>query len=168
MVLTRWSPLREIEEFQSEMDRLFTRFAGTNGNHSVAPNNGGLTGTWVMPIDVTERQDGIVLRAALPGVNPDDISVELEDQVLTLRAERRFNDNQGQGTRHWVEQTYGTFTRTLTLPKYADGENIQARYENGVLELTIPKRETAKPRKIELQRENGSGAKALEPASSAS
>lgn len=163
MTLMTWSPMREMEEFQSEMDRLFSRFYGTNGTTG-RQNRQGLVGTWVMPLDVVEREDGIGLRAALPGVRPEDINIQLEDNVLTLRAERRYEQGQGDNGRHWVEQNYGVFTRQLTLPKYADTERIQASYEHGVLELVIPKRESAKPRKIELQLGNGAGPRQLEAA----
>lgn len=163
MTLAKWNPWREIEELHSEMDRLFSRFTGQNGS-GTGNNLRGMMGTWVMPIDVVERTDDVTLKAALPGVDPRDIQVELEDNVLTLRAERHLEEQRDQGGTHWVEQQYGTFTRSLTLPSYADTEHIEARYENGVLEMKIPKRESAKPRKIELQLGNGEAPRALEAA----
>jgi HSP20 family protein len=167
MTLTRWNPLREIEELHSEMDRLFSRFSGQNG-FSTGNGRRSLTGSWVMPMDVVERADELTLKAALPGVDPQDIHIQLEDNVLTLQAERHFEEQRDQGGTHWLEQQYGTFTRSAMLPAYADVEKIQATYENGVLEIRIPKRESAKTRKIDLQLGNGQGPRALEAAATTS
>ena len=156
MSLTRWSPLREIEDLHSEMNRLFSSFEGnskvaqTKGNGSDA----GLMRTWSMPLDVAENKDELILKAALPGVDPRNVNIELNDQVLTLTAERQYESESDRNGYHWVEQQYGNFSRTVTLPTYADTEGITAQFNNGVLELRIPKKETARSRRIELQAGN--------------
>ncbi len=101
-------------------------------------------------MDVIETTDAIKLKASLPGVDPKDINIHVENNVLTVSAERRFEEKVEKDKYCWVEQRYGSFNRSLTLPQHADPENIQARYHYGIVELTIPKREAAKPRKIEL------------------
>ncbi len=145
MSVVRWNPFRELETVHNEMNRLFSRTGGFGGF------NGETQGQWMLPLDVIETQDALKLKASLPGVDPKDVNIEVNDNVLTINAERRFEDKREEGGYHWVEQQYGTFSRSVTLPKYADSEKIEAHYNNGVLELTIPKRESAKPRRIELQ-----------------
>lgn len=157
--LTRWNPMREMESLHDEMNRLFSRFSGVDGNES---NQTG--GQWLLPVDVTETQDALKLSTSLPGVDPKDVNIEVNDNVLTISAERNYKDEGSEDGYRWVEQRYGTFNRSLTLPKYADSEKIDANYNNGVLELTIPKKESAKPRRIELK-DNSSQPQAIKAGS---
>jgi len=150
MSLVRWSPLREMDAMHNEMNRLFSRLGGSGGFNG-AFTGGETTGQWMLPVDVNETQDALKLKAALPGVDPQDVNIEVNENVLTISAERRHEDKVQDGGYQWIEQQYGSFSRSVTLPRYADSERIEARYNNGVLELTIPKRESAKPRRIELQ-----------------
>ncbi|MBW3636594.1 MAG: Hsp20/alpha crystallin family protein [Armatimonadetes bacterium] len=141
-----------MEAMQSEMNRLFSRFGGFSGFNENLANNGPTSGSqWMLPVDVIETQDTLTLKAALPGVDPQDVNIEFNDNVLTITAQRRHEEKVEEGGYHWIEQQYGTFSRSLTLPRYADAENIKAQYNNGILELTVPKKESAKPRRIELQ-----------------
>jgi HSP20 family protein len=147
MSIVKWSPLREVEAMHNEMNRLFSRlgaFGGFNGGQADG-------GQWMLPVDVTETPGALKLKAALPGVEPRDVNIEVSDNVLTITAERRHEDRVEEGGYQWVEQQYGTFARSVTLPRSVDTEKIEARYNNGVLELTVPKKESAKPRRIELQ-----------------
>jgi HSP20 family protein len=105
---------------------------------------------WTLATDVIEGEHELKLRAALPGIDPKAVNVQVHENVLTISAERRFEDKQEGEKYSWIEQQYGSFSRAITLPKYADVDNISASYNHGVLELTIPKKESAKPRKIEL------------------
>jgi len=141
MSVVKWNPFRELQALHEDVNRLFSRFDGGE----VAGRQ-----AWMLPMDVIETGDALKLKAALPGVDPNDISVQVEDNVLTLSAQRRFEEKVEEGKYYWVEQQYGTFSRSLTLPQSADTERIEAHYHNGILELTVPKRETAKPRKIQL------------------
>lgn len=142
MSVVRWNPFRELQAMQEDMNRLFSRFDGG----SVGDRQ-----TWMLPMDVIETEDALKLRASLPGIEPKDISVQIEDNKLTVSGQRRFEDKVEKDKYVWIEQQYGTFSRTVALPKTADTEKIEARYENGVLELHVPKQEAAKPRRIELK-----------------
>ena len=145
MSVVRWNPFREFQAMQEDMNRLFSRFeAGSNG---VAADRQ----PWLLPMDVIENGDALKLRAALPGIDPKDVNIQIEDRTLTVSAQRHFEDKIEKDNHVWIEQQYGTFSRTVTLPQTADVEKIEARYYNGVLELTVPKAELAKPRKIELK-----------------
>jgi HSP20 family protein len=156
MTLMKWNPLRELETMERDMSRLFSRLGGDQSSgrwlDSMRFDGGQQEGRqhWTLATDVIETEHELKLRAALPGVDPKDVNVQVEDGVLTISAERRFEDKQESNNYCWIEQQYGSFSRSLALPKYADAEKIEASYNNGVLELTIPKMEAAKPRKIEL------------------
>jgi HSP20 family protein len=145
MSVVRWNPFREFQAMQEDMNRLFSRFEG--GSNGVA----GDRQPWLLPMDVIENGDALKLRAALPGVDPKDVNIQIEDRTLTVSAQRHFEDKIEKDNHVWIEQQYGTFSRTVTLPQTADTEKIEARYYNGVLELTVPKAELARPRKIELK-----------------
>ena len=144
MSIVRWSPFREVEAMHSEMNRLFSVFGGFNAQQLNDSQ-------WMLPVDVVETQDALKLKAALPGVQPNNVNIEINDRLLTISAERRQEDRGQEGNYQWIEQQYGTFSRSVTLPRSADTEKIEARYNHGVLELTVPKLESAKPRRIALQ-----------------
>lgn len=148
MSVVKWSPFREMEAMHNEMNRLFSRFGGIGGFEGGQSHGGG---QWMLPVDVFEGTEELTLKAALPGVDPGDVNIEVNDGVLTISAERKHEDKGEKDGYRWIEQQYGTFSRSLTLPRYADAEHIKAHYNNGVLELTVPKKESAKPRRIELE-----------------
>lgn len=152
MSIVKWNPWREMEALQRDMDRLFSRGNSLFDGDEARVQNGNSSArqSWMLATDVVETQDALTLKAALPGIDPKDIDVQVEDNVLTIRGERHF-ERVEEGHYHWTEQRYGSFSRSVTLPPYADVTRIAARYNNGVLELTIPKREESKPRKIELK-----------------
>ena len=152
MSMVKWSPFRELASLHDDMNRLFSRLDGgeVRGRQS-----------WMLPMDVFESKEGIKLKAAVPGLDPQDINVQVEDNVLTVSGQRRFEDKVEEGNYYWVEQQYGSFSRSVTLPQYADATRIEASYHNGILELTIPKREESKPKKIELKI-NGEAPRAIE------
>ncbi|MBV9471079.1 MAG: Hsp20/alpha crystallin family protein [Abitibacteriaceae bacterium] len=141
MSIVRWNPLREMATLHEDMNRLFSRFDGGE----VAGRQ-----SWMLSMDVIEGKDEIKLKAALPGLDPKDINVQVEDNVLTVSGQRNFEEKVEEGDYYWVEQQYGSFSRSVTLPKAADTTQIKASYQNGVLELVVPKRAESKPRKIEL------------------
>ena len=163
MSLVRWNPWREMEAMHNEMNRLFSRFSGVGGFNSgesqAGPQGEGGAdvngGQWLLPVDVFETPDALHLRTSLPGVEPQDVRIEVQDNVLTLSAERRYEDQSEEAGYRWIEQQYGTFLRSITLPKAADTEKIEARFRNGVIELIVPKKLSAQPRRIELQAEAG-------------
>jgi len=159
MSIVRWSPFREVEALNSEMNRLFSRLSGTAvsgmGGFNSAESNSSISShndnQWLLPMDVVETQNSIKLRTALPGVNPDDINIEINDNQLMLSAKRYDEEGLENGGYRWIEQQYGTFTRSVTLPKYVNTENIEATFNNGLLELVVPKKASAKPRRVELK-----------------
>lgn len=147
MSVVRWNPFREMEAMHNEMNRLFSRIGGFSGFTPEQFNDN----QWMLSVDVLETQDALKIKAALPGIDPKDVNIEINDNVLTMSAERRRDDKVEDGSFQWIEQQYGTFSRSLTLPRYADTQKIEARYNHGMLELTVPKKESAKPRRVPLQ-----------------
>jgi HSP20 family protein len=154
-LLTRWNPIREMQHLQNQFDLLFEPFArnATRDDWPVA--------TWMPPVDIEESGDMLYVRAEIPGIKPEDIDIRFENGVLTLRGERRFENQNNDRNFHRVERAYGSFVRSFTLPSSIDAEKVSATYRDGILELTMPKREEAKPRKIEI-RSVSEGAKQIE------
>lgn len=142
--LVRWEPVREMDSLQTELNRVFDGFFGGRGNGSSH------TRRWVPAMDLSESEDNLVLRADLPGVSEDDVSVEVKDGVLTLAGERSDRHEKKTEGYHRVERAYGSFSRSLTLPDGIDAEKVHAEFENGVLEVTIPKPEARKPHKVAI------------------
>jgi HSP20 family protein len=128
-------PFRGFSDMQSQMNRMFEQMLG-----NVAPRGGrqleGVT-EWAPPIDVTTQNGNIVIRAELPGVKPEDVDITLQDNVLTISGERKAEQEEERGGYHIKERRYGSFSRSFTLPQGTDESKINARYEHGVLELTV-------------------------------
>ena len=108
-------------------------------------------GTWAPPVDIFEKHDHLIIRAEIPGVQKEDVDVRIENGVLTLQGERKQEAEVTEGNAYRMERIYGTFTRTFSLPTTVDAAKVTATYKDGVLEVTIPKVETAKPKKIEIK-----------------
>ena len=150
MALVRWEPVRELNTIQGEINRLFNSFFD-------APVSAGEGAgrRWLPAMDLVEADDHYVLRADLPGLAEDDVTLEVEDNVLTVSGERQAEHEQcGEGY-HRLERSYGSFSRSLTLPEGVDPESVQASFDRGVLEVRIPKPEERKPRRIEISSSNG-------------
>ena len=135
----------ERKSLQTQLNRLFEPFG-----HPAASDEDLVTGTWVPPVDVVETKEKIVVRAEVPGMKQEEISIEFENGVLTLRGERRFQKESDQHTYHRVERAYGNFIRSFTLPRSVDAEQIVASYRDGVLEIEVPKKEEARPKQIRI------------------
>ena len=148
MALVRWEPVRELSTLQNEMNRLFSSFFDT-------PTNGGDAGgglrRWIPAMDLVETDDHFVLRADLPGLGPDEVAIEVEDNVLTLAGERKAEHEAKREGFYRVERASGRFRRSLTLPDGVDLESIAASFDKGVLEIRIPKPEQRKPRRVSIQ-----------------
>ena len=129
-----WEPLREMEELERQMNR-----------HGLGIESGFPT------VDVVEEKDRVLVKADLPGMKEEDIHVEVEDGELTLRGERKKETETREGKVHRVERTYGAFLRSFTLPANVDRAKVAASYKNGVLEVTLPKKEGAKPQEIKVE-----------------
>lgn len=158
MALIRWEPSRELNSLQSEMNRLFNTFFG---DVPAAEGSGGTFRRWIPAMDLVETDDHFVLRADLPGLGEEDVSIELEDNVLTVSGERKTEHEDRREGYHRVERSSGRFSRALTLPEGVDAEAIQASFDRGVLEVRVPKPEKRKPRKVEISVGSGQ-AKAIE------
>ena len=143
MALVRWEPMRELNSLQTEMNRLFNAFFDEGGN-------GQSTRRWAPAVDLFEREDSLVLKADLPGLSEEDVQIEVRDNVLTISGERKAEFEDKQNGYYRVERSFGRFARTLTLPDGVNADAIAASFDNGVLEVTIPKPEERKPRRIEI------------------
>ena len=146
MAIVRWEPFRDMLTAQREFDRLFR---GAFGPAAVGEEEAS-TRTWAPPVDIFENGDNLVLKAELPGINPDDVEVRVEDNTLYLKGERKFEKEVKEQNYHRVERSYGTFTRTFSLPNSVDSDKVGAEYKDGVLTLTMPKKEEAKPKTIKI------------------
>ncbi len=146
----RYDPFRDLRTLQDEMNRLFSS-TFTRGGGSDEQMFGG---NWTPSVDIFENKDNIVLEAELPGLKPEDVNISIENNVLTISGERKFEKKDEGDNFHRVERGYGSFTRSFTLPPTVSAENATAEFENGILHLTLAKREEAKPRRIEIK---GSG-----------
>jgi HSP20 family protein len=144
MTIVRWEPLRELGSLQNEMNRLFNTVFDT-------PQPAGSTlRRWMPAMDLVETDEHFVLRADLPGMGEDDIKIEFEDGTLTVSGERKSEqERKGEGY-YRAERAFGAFSRSLTLPQGVDPEAVTASFDRGVLEVSIPKPEQRKPRRIEI------------------
>jgi HSP20 family protein len=150
MALVRWEPVRELTSIQNEMNRLFNTFFDTPTTGS-GGNGGSSLRRWIPAMDLVETDEHFVLKADLPGLTEADVNVELEDNVLTISGERKAEHEDKREGYVRVERAFGTFRRSLTLPEGINAEAVQASFENGVLEVRIPKPEERKPRKVAIQ-----------------
>jgi HSP20 family protein len=145
--IVRWDPFKEMAGLQDRMNRLFDDVwgRGRRGEEEF------ISGGWVPPVDVRETKDSLEIAAELPGIDPKSVEVAVEGGVLSLRGTRTFEKAAEGETYHRVERAYGAFERSFTLPGNVDAERIQATYRNGVLHLSVPKREEAKPKSISIK-----------------
>jgi len=145
--ITRWDPFRTMTSLQDQVNRLFEdSFRGRSGEASLT--------AWAPAVDIFETENELVLKADLPDVQEKDIDIRMENNTLTIRGERRFEQEVKEDNYLRVERAYGTFTRSFSLPSTVNAEAIQAEYSNGVLTVRMPKREESKPRQIKV-RANG-------------
>jgi HSP20 family protein len=145
MTIVRWEPFRELGTLQNEMNRLFNTVFD-----APSPGNGGTLRRWMPAMDLVETEDHFVLRADLPGMTEDDVKIEFEDGALTVSGERKAEHESKNEGYYRVERAFGSFSRSLTLPQGVDPESVTASFDNGVLEVRIPKPEERKPRRIEI------------------
>ena len=156
MSIIKYDPFRELRGLQDEMNRLFMT------NFSRGDESDLMRGAWSPQVDIFENQDQIVLEAELPGMKPENVEISIENNILTLHGERKFEKKAEGDNFHRVERSYGSFTRSFTLPPTVSSENANAEFENGVLRLTLAKREEAKPRRIEIKAGGGSETKTID------
>lgn len=144
MALTRWDPFRDLDVLQDRMNRLFDD-AGRGWRTEPAS-----TTTWSPSVDIFETEGEIVVKAELPGMDRKDVVLNLENNVLTLKGERRFEKETKEENYHRIERSYGSFSRAFSIPATVDEEKIRADYKDGVLKIVLPKKEQAKPKQIRI------------------
>jgi HSP20 family protein len=150
MALVRWDPVREIDSLQGEMNRLFSTFFDTPTTRSGAGNGGAATRRWLPAMDLIETGEHFVLKADLPGMTEEDVSIEVQDGTLTISGERSAEHESHERGWYRIERSFGSFNRSLTLPDGVDADGISAQFDRGVLEVRIPKPEERKPRRVEI------------------
>ena len=144
MNIVRYDPFRELRGLQNEMNRVFSGL--TPGWDSEE----GFSTSWTPRVNIFENKDHLVLEAELPGMTRDDFDLSIENNVVTLKGERKFEKKDEGDNYHRVERAYGSFTRSFTLPSTVSSENVKAEFNNGVLNVSFAKREETKARKIEV------------------
>jgi HSP20 family protein len=143
--LSRWDPFRDLLAIQDEMNQVFGRALGRTepGETQVR--------AWAPALDIAERNDAYVVNVEVPGIKPEQLEITLEDGVLTISGERRFEEETKEAQYHRVERSYGAFRRSITLPTRVMADAIDASFEDGVLQVVVPKAEEAKPKRIEVR-----------------
>jgi len=151
-ILTRWDPFRELNTLQNRLSRLFEEQLGGREESLT-------TGAFVPAVDIYEDEYGIQLKLEVPGIDEKDLDVKVENNVLTISGERRFEKEEKEENFHRLERRYGSFTRSFTLPNTVNTEDIKADYDHGVLKIRLAKRAEAKPKQIKV---NIGGQKTIE------
>ena len=154
MSIVRWNPARELATFpgdvinmQREINKMFDNFfrGGTLEDGSLGSS------VWTPAVDVEERDDEYQVKVELPGVNKDDVKITMQDNVLTIRGEKKQEKESKNSNYHRVERSYGSFQRSFTLPTSVKHDKIEASYKEGILTIGLPKAEDAKPKQIEVK-----------------
>jgi HSP20 family protein len=142
-IVTRWEPVRGLTTFQDQINRVFhDAFDRTGEDASLT--------AWAPAVDIYETEHELVVKADLPDIDPKDLDIRVENNILTIRGERKFEKQVNEDKYLRVERSYGSFARSFTLANTVNTIAIKAEYQNGVLTLTIPKREEAKPKQIKV------------------
>ena len=142
-MLTRWDPFQEMITLRNAVDRLFDSTYGTSST--------GQPVTWGLALDVIEQEDEFLVKASIPGINPDDLEITFTDNVLTIKGETKAEEEVKEGNYHLRERRYGSFARSISLGSRITADKIQANYENGILTLHLPKAEEVKPKRIAIK-----------------
>jgi HSP20 family protein len=144
MAITRWDPIRDLMTLQSSIQSMLNDAPGSQRSDDSY-------GTWAPPVDIFERGDDLIIRAELPGVERKDMDIQVENNTLTLRGERKRDPEIENGTAYRVERVAGGFMRRFSLPTTVDSTKIVARHKDGILEIVLPKMEVAKARRVEIR-----------------
>lgn len=152
-MITRWDPFREFNDLQTRMNRLF-RDSQNEGQEALTVS------TFAPAVDVYEDEDNFTLKFEVPGIEEKDIDVRVENNLLTVRGERKFEKDEKEENYRRIERSYGSFTRSFTLPNTIDAEQVSANYDRGILKIQLAKKAEAKPKQIKVN--VTSGAKTLD------
>ncbi len=140
-----WKPFTELATFREEMDKMWNRFFGEWS--TLEP----FRGEWAPFLDVSETKESIVVKAEVPGMEPKDIDISLTNDVLTIKGKKEQDKEESEENFHRIERSYGSFSRSIRLPRGVHSDKIKASYKNGVLKITLPKSEEAKEIKIKVE-----------------
>ena len=143
--ISQWRPF-EFEKMRKEMDRLWDSFLEGRPGRKARDQE-----EWIPSLDFSETKSDLVVKAELPGIDPKDIDISLSEGVLTIRGEKRQEKEEKEEGYHLVERRYGSFTRSIRLPREIQNEKINASYQNGVLKITLPKTEEAKKKEVKIK-----------------
>ena len=146
MAITRWDPFREVAVLQNRMNSLFQDFSRNQGGE----NDPLTTASFVPPVDVYEDEHKIVLKLEAPGMKQEDLDVRIENNLLTVRGERKFEKEEKEENFHRIERRYGSFFRSFTVPNTVNTDSVKASYDAGVLRIELEKRAEAKPKQIKI------------------
>jgi HSP20 family protein len=147
MKLVRWDPFQQLVAMRNRLNPTLN----DPYTDPYTPRTEDSFGAWAPPVDIFERQDHLVIRAEIPGVEMEDMDIRIENGVLTLHGERKQETEVQEQNAYRMERIYGMFTRSFSLPTTVDAAKVTATYKDGVLEVTVPKIETAKPKKVEIK-----------------
>ena len=148
MAIVRWDPFRDLMTIQERMNRLFDQ---TLSKTRVDDEEGLTASTWSPAVDIFETADSIVLKAELPGVSRENIDIQVRDNTLTLKGERKFEREVKDENYLRIERSYGAFQRGFSLPAVIQQDKIKATFKDGVLEVSMPKAEVAKPKQVKIE-----------------
>ena len=154
--MMRWDPFQDLRSAQEEMaqmspmTQMSPMLAHALGLHAQPQGNDRAT-AWAPALDISERKDAYLVTVELPGVEPDDLQITLEDGLLTIQGERQFTSESSEQQFHRIERRYGAFRRSITLPAQVQAEQIEASFDNGVLQILVPKAEEATPKRIQVR-----------------
>lgn len=146
--IVRWDPFRDLVSIQDELNRLFGRTYA-----AVGPTRPAAAGSWMPSMDVYETEDQIVATVELPGIEPDQVEVAVEDSTLTISGSRELTSEAREESFHRVERRYGSFSRAISLPQTANTDEVEAHFDKGVLTVEVPKIERAKLKRIQIKAE---------------
>lgn len=144
-----WSPFSDVWDLQDEMNRMFRNFG--LGLTRRSEGESGELSLWAPAVDIAEDREAVRITAELPGLKQNEVKINVEDGVLTLKGERKFTDETKKENYYRIERSYGAFSRSFSLPPTVDAEKIRATMKDGVLELLIPKKEEAKLKEIQIE-----------------
>ena len=150
--MMRWDPFQDLRSAQDEMAQMSPMLAHALGLHARQQGNDrAMTTAWAPALDISERKDAYLVTVELPGLEPEDLDITMEDGLLTIKGERQFTSESSEQQFHRVERRYGAFRRSITLPAQVQADHIEATFDNGVLEIVVPKAEEAKPKRIQVR-----------------
>lgn len=148
--VVRWNPMREAASLINEFDRML-EYPLLRSRWGMPLQANEVVGSWGLALDIAEQGELFLVKASIPGINPDDLNVTLEDNVLTIQGETKDDQTIDENTYHIRERRYGSFSRSVRFPVPVEGDKVEAEYDSGVLTLTIPKAEAVKPKRITVK-----------------